>query len=95
MPSRMFGKGREALADVWKTFPEVQVGSGGPPKGPGGVGRLSQRFGRPSWRSGRGREAKRWFGRGREALLKVQEGSGGPLRSFGSVWEALPKVREG
>ena len=74
-------RGQEALSEVrmgQEHHPEVWVGSGDPPGGSEGVGRLSQRSGRvrrPSWKSGRGRDT----------LPEVQEESGYSLRGPGGV----------
>ena len=69
-----------------EAFPVVREGSGGPPKGPGGIGRSSrgrvgagrpfQRSVRPSLRSRRDPEAPVKV---REDLPEVREGLGGPF----------------
>ena len=71
-PSCRVRRDREALLEVRDILPEVQEGSGGPSGEPGGVGRPCRRFGKV------GRLSLQ-PGRGVEALLACQEGSGGPL----------------
>ena len=62
--SRLFGKGQEAIPNIQVTIPEFHVGSGnlsgdpdGPPGGLGGSTGSLERLGKPSRRSGTGREA--------------------------------------
>ena len=74
-------RGREA-------HPKIQEGSGGPPKGPGVVGRPTQRSRSPSQRSKRGQETLPE--RGREGHPKALAGLGGPPRGP----KALLEIRE-
>ena len=95
--------------EVWEAFLKLWVGLAGPPGGPGGVWRTSQRSGRPTWRFKRPSQKS---GRVWEVLPEAQKGSVGPpegsrgppgglggIRRY-SQWsgtgrEALPEVREG
>ena len=93
------GNGREAHPDGWKALLDIQEWCGGPPEGPGVVGR-------PNQRAGRGQEAlpksREWSGgppggpgvigrhyqsakSGLEALSEGREWSGGPPGGPGVV----------
>ena len=72
-------KGSEGIRSSREAHTEVQEVSGGPPRGPGGVGsptRGPKGVGKPSRGS--------W--RGCETLQELHEGSGGLLGAPGVVW---------
>ena len=74
-----------------RPFRKGQEELGGPPKGLGGVGRLSWRVGevwRPSWRARKGWEGLR-------GSLRWLKGEGRPLRRARRGQEALPDGWEG
>ena len=63
---------------VWKALPVVREGSKVSPRGPGGVGRPSRKF-------GRGQEVLLEVWDGWEALPEVWDGSKGTLEGPGVV----------